>query len=98
MLTIIQQEYKKQHTKWKATIMFEEFIQGPRTWKEETSISPSGRHSGIYKALLTVYNNYNAEFSNKDNNGSTPQQKAEAIFQIICNLANHVANFGFFLQ
>ena len=98
MLEIIQQEYKQQHTKWKATITFKEFIQGLRKWKEETSTSPSGQHLGIYKALLTAHKDYNLEFSNKDDKGFTPQQKAEAILRTIHSLANHAASFGFFLK
>jgi hypothetical protein len=40
---------------WSDKINFEAFIKGLLRWRETTSTSPSGRHLGTYKALLTVY-------------------------------------------
>lgn len=79
MLSIMCQEYSKQHKKWEVTTTFTEILQGLSKQKEATSTSPSDRHLGIYKALLTIFNNYNNEFNAKDNNGIKTHQKAEAI-------------------
>jgi Reverse transcriptase (RNA-dependent DNA polymerase) len=35
-------------------VTYEEFVQGIKNWKESTTTSPSGRHLGHYKVLLSV--------------------------------------------
>jgi len=38
----------------KTEITLDEYRKGFRSWKERTATSPSGRHLGIYKALLSL--------------------------------------------
>ena len=47
--------------KWNHQISFEEWLDGFKKWKETTSSSLSGRHIGIYRALITAHTNNNKE-------------------------------------
>ena len=67
ILDILREEDQKQHAKWNDVITFDDFIYGLTKWKEETSTSPSGRHLGVYKALITTHKNKSREFD-KDKN------------------------------
>lgn len=53
----------------KDEISYAEFCKGLRKWKEATSTSPSGRHLGHYKALLTA-DGADKDYSEEDPNPS----------------------------
>eukprot|EP00980_Cylindrotheca_fusiformis_P031801 scaffold26994_cov313-Cylindrotheca_fusiformis.AAC.1 len=52
VIDILREAANHQPTEWSEEVTFQQFLQGFRTWRESTSTSPSGRHLGLYKALL----------------------------------------------
>ena len=90
---------------WSDSIHFEDFIKGLLKWREATSTSPSGRHLGTYKTLLTVYLNSSGEFDRTSE--TSPEQlpdpmpskyKAEHILRVMHGIASTAAKRGFYLQ
>jgi hypothetical protein len=74
-------------------------------WRESTVTSPSGRHLGIYRSLVTAYCDSSGEFSTRpDLDADSPasdltvQEQAEEIPHVIFGLAESAARLGFYLQ
>ena len=63
VLDLLKKLTKANKAKWSSDITFEQFIAGLQNWKEQTNTSPSGRHLGVYKALLVAYINFSKEFT-----------------------------------
>jgi hypothetical protein len=80
----------------------EAFIPAHLHWRERTSTSPSGRHLGLYKALVTAYCNSSDEFSvlydDDDPSMGSIQDQAEQILRIVHGLASKAAQFAFYLR
>jgi hypothetical protein len=102
VLDILWKRSNNPTTKWSPDLDFDDFISGLLHWKETTSTSPSGRHLGQYKALVTAICNSNGEFSrpgdNDDNDNPTTQEKAEQTLQLIHSVTTTAATRGFYLQ
>jgi hypothetical protein len=80
---------------------FETFISAFLHWKESTSTSPSRRHLGLYKALITAYINASDKFDKTDPDNKyapTVQAQAEEILRLIHGLASVATAQGFFLR
>jgi hypothetical protein len=45
-----------------STLSFEDFVSALLHWKEATTTSPSGRHLGLYKSLVTAHCDSGSEF------------------------------------
>ena len=89
---------------WSEHIQFEDFTKGLLRWREATSTSPSGRHLGTYKTLLTVYIDTANEFGTLPETVpvtpalTTTKEKAEKILRVMHGLASIAARKGFYLQ
>jgi hypothetical protein len=80
-------------------VSFDEFIAGFLHWKEQMSTSPSGRHFGLYGALVTAYCNSNGEFSGSSPDSyMTTQEMVEQRLLLIHGLAASAAHYGFYLR
>jgi hypothetical protein len=67
--------------------------------REKISTSPSGRHLGLYGALVTAYCNAGGEFSTyHKSQDQTTQEISEQILMMIHGLAASAARLGFFLH
>jgi hypothetical protein len=102
VLDILKQRRGQQLLSWSAELDFDNFISARLHWKESTSTSPSGRHLGIYKGLVTTYINASGEFSKsaseEDPDSLTFQEQGEAILRLIHGLASKAATLGFYLR
>jgi hypothetical protein len=99
VLAVLKEETAKKHPKWSADVSFEVFISGLLHWKESTSTSPSGRHLGIYKSLVTAYIDSGGEFGIIiDDDGVSIRDKAEEILRVIHGLAAEACKHGFYLN
>jgi hypothetical protein len=96
---LLRERHVMNPDRWSDEVSFDEFISGLLHWNETTSTSPSGRHLGLYGALVTAYCNPSGEFSNPSpGDDSTPQEMAEKVLIMIHGLAAAVAKYGFFLH
>jgi hypothetical protein len=98
VMTILREAAINPPPHWPAAITFDDFIKGLLKWRESTSTSPSGRHLGIYKTLVTVYLNSSGEFDAEEEGTMPSKYKAESILGIIYGLATTAARLGFYLQ
>jgi hypothetical protein len=57
VMELLRERHKAQILSWSKIVSFEEFITGFLHWNEQTSTSPSGRHLGLYGALVAAYCN-----------------------------------------
>jgi hypothetical protein len=67
VMELLRDRQRDQIVQWSDLISFEEFIAGFLHWNEQTSTSPSGRHLGLYGALVTAYCNSNGDKSHHRN-------------------------------
>ena len=86
VIKLLQNRQKANLPKWKHSVSFNEFKRGLSNWKEATSTSPSGRHLGMYKAILAAAENRNEEFDTKYK-GKTIQELADEILTLMYQLA-----------
>jgi hypothetical protein len=101
IMELLQERQWDPGTKWSEGVSFNEFISGLLHWNERTSTSPSGRHLGLYKALVTSFCNSSGEFSADpaDNDSElATQEMAEQILDMIHGLAATAARQAFYLQ
>jgi hypothetical protein len=102
VLDILRERAQNPVTKWSPDLDFEDFISSLLHWRESTATSPSSRHLGLYKALVTAYCNNNGEFSEPydDEDPADPptKEKAAEILQLIHGLATSAAAHGFYLR
>ena len=94
----VLQERSTPH-QWSHELSFRDFISGLLHWRESTSTSPSGRHLGVYKALVTAHINSSGEFDGPPpplgsrlltpthDSEPTTQEKATQILQSVHSLA-----------
>jgi hypothetical protein len=83
---------------WTAEVSFDDFIKGLLRWRESTSTSPSGRHLGIYKTLVTVHINSSGEFDAAAEGELSTKYKAQRILELVHGLATTTTRLGFYLQ
>jgi hypothetical protein len=74
----------------RADISFTDFVEAIQAWNENTTTSPSGRHLGHYKLLVTVFKDEFAKQELKD--------KAEEILNLFVSLLNLASTKGFALD
>ena len=100
VLDILKKLTKENKTKWSSDITFKQFIARIRNWKKQTNISPSGRHLGVYKALLVACTNFSNKFTiDYDHELQIDcQGKSERILKIMHGLVQMSANHGFYLH
>jgi hypothetical protein len=96
---ILRERQQDPSRPWSEVVSFDEFVYGLLHWKEKTSTSPSGRHLGLYRALVTAHWNSSGEFWDFDPNSEselTTQEMAEQILELIHGLASAAASQGFY--
>jgi hypothetical protein len=99
VMNLLRERHQANPIRWSDQVFFDEFISGLLHWNEKTSTSPSGRHLGLYGALVTAYCNQSGEFSDLSANMQTStQEMAEQILTMIHGLAAAAASHGFFLR
>jgi hypothetical protein len=111
VMAILQERSTQPPPQWSSKITFDEFISAFLHWRESTSTSPSGRHLGLYRSLVTAYCDSSGEFSDPEKDPSlstddsapfasvvTIKEKAEEILRMIYGLAEAAARLGFYLQ
>jgi hypothetical protein len=104
ILSILRQQAANPPPSWSPEVDFDDFISAFLHWKEATLTSPSHRHLGLYKALVTVYINASEEFCDSkkpkkpDPLHPSTQAKAEQILRLIHGLASLATQHGFFFR
>ena len=83
VMDILREESSKEHQKFNAEITFDEIISSLLHWRESTSTSPSRRHLGVYKALLTAYIDTGGLFSSHYRENIQIKHIAQSILEII---------------
>jgi hypothetical protein len=98
-MDLLRERHNAQLVSWSEIVSFEEFIAGFLHWNEQTSTSPSGRHLGLYGALVTAYCNSSGEFTDQsDTYEATTQEMATQILSMIHGLASSAARHGYYLH
>jgi hypothetical protein len=82
----------------KSTVSFENFVTSLLHWDEKTSTSPSGRHLGLYKSILTAHIDSGSEFTAMPDKSATTNSKATQILTAIHAVATCVAERGLYLD
>ena len=90
LLDLIQSAEIPANANISAEISFDDFVSAISVWSENTSTSPSGRHLGHYKALVSVYKDTHAKLELKI--------KATEILQLFVDLLNLASTKGFALD
>jgi hypothetical protein len=99
VMNLLRERHEAYPGRWLDEVSFDEFISGLLHWNEKTLTSPSGRHLGLYGALVTAYCNSSGEFSKmRPGDDNTPQEMAEQELMMIHGLAASTAKYGFFLH
>ena len=99
ILEILREAHSAPSPGWSEVVSFEAFIQGLLKWRESTSTSPSGRHLGLYKTLLTVYIDSGSKFCKKPTaDHLSSKEKAERILRMIHGLVATATCKGFYLR
>jgi hypothetical protein len=80
------------------TISFEDFVTSLLHWDEKTSTSPSGRHLGLYKGILTAHIDSGAEFTASKPDTLSITEKATTLLFAIHAIAVSVAESGLYLN
>ena len=98
ILDILQEESEKDHLKFNQDIQFDDFISSLLHWRESTSTSPSGRHIGVYKALVTAYIDSGGEFAVYHEDDIQIKHMAQSILELIHGLVTMATSRGFYLK
>lgn len=64
-MKLILTELKRARPELPSTISFDAMIKGFGKWREQTTTSPSGKHLGIYKTLVTIHKLYQRQQKSK---------------------------------
>jgi hypothetical protein len=97
-MDLLRERHTDHIVQWSEIVSFELFIAGFLYWNEQTSTSPSGRHLGLYGALVTAYCNSSGEFSGQSDTYQAPtKEMAEQILRTIHGLASSAARLRFYL-
>jgi hypothetical protein len=80
------------------TISFDDFVNSLLHWDEKTSTSPSGRHLGLYKSILTAHIDSGAEFTASKPDTLSITEKATTLLSAIHAIAVSVAERGLYLN
>jgi hypothetical protein len=101
VLDILKEEAQKSHPKWSPQLTFDTFLSGLLHWDERTSTSPSGRHLGLYKSLVTAHIDSGGDFRTDvpdDDQDTSIQDMASRILHLIHGLASLACLHGFYLD
>jgi hypothetical protein len=99
VMDLLRERHQAQCPGWSPFVSFDEFISGLLHWNEKTSTSPSGRHLGLYGALVTPYCDSSGEFSEySDDEALNTKDMAAQILEMIHGLASTAARYGFYLH
>jgi hypothetical protein len=100
LLELLRERHRQPGKRWSEEASFNKFISGFLHWsRKQTSTSPSGRHLGLYGALVTAYCDSGGEFSTYHKRADrTTQKMVEQILTMIHGLAASAARLGFFLH
>jgi hypothetical protein len=80
------------------TVPFEDFVNAFLHWNERTSTSPSGRHLGLYKSVVTAHCDSGSEFDDDPTHADlSTKLKATEILHAIHSVATSVAERGLYL-
>jgi hypothetical protein len=80
------------------TISFEDCVTSLLHWDEKTSTSPSRRHLGLYKSILTAHIDSGAEFNASKPDTLSLTAKATTLLFAIHVIAVSVAEMGLYLK
>jgi hypothetical protein len=97
VLAILRDAFADRPPEVEATVSFDAFIASFLHWNEQTSTSPSGRHLGLYKSLVTAHCDSGQEFQDCDNAGPSIKHKATAVLAAIHQIAAGTAQCGLYL-
>jgi hypothetical protein len=99
VLQLLRERQREPGPRWSEEVSFNQFISDFLHWREKTSTSPSGRHLGLYGALVTASCNAGGEFSTyHKSEDHTTQEMSKQILMMIHRLAASAARLGFFLH
>jgi hypothetical protein len=98
ILQLIHEAFQDRPPTIAATISFDDFVTSFLHWDEKTSISPSGRHLGLYKSIVTAHIYSGSEFDDGAPDTVSIQSKATLILHVIHDLAMCVAERGLYLD
>jgi hypothetical protein len=97
ILQLIREAFKDRPPTIASTILFDDFVTSFLHWDEKTSTSPSGRHLGLYKSIVTAHIDSGSEFDDGDKDTVSTQSKATLLLHVIHDLATCVAERGLYL-
>jgi hypothetical protein len=97
VLAILRNAFADRPPEIEATVSFDAFIASFFHWNEQTSTSPSGRHLGLYKSLVTAHFDSGREFQDCDDDGPSIKHKATAVLHAIHQIAAGTAQRGLYL-
>jgi hypothetical protein len=101
VLQLIQEAFHDRPPTIDSVILFEDFVTSFLHWDEKTATSPSGRHLGLYKSLVTAHIDSGNEFGHQTGNAAdtpTVQEHATDVLHAIYAAAVSVAQRGLYLD
>jgi hypothetical protein len=91
VLAILQDAFRDRPPNIPSTVLFKDFVTSFLHWDEKTSTSPSGRHLGLYKSIVTAHIDSGSEFTDAPDNSPSTSSKATMILHAIHDIAVCVA-------
>jgi hypothetical protein len=98
VLEILRDAFRARPPAIASTVLFEDFVTSFLHWDEKTSTSPSGRHLGLYKSIVTAHIDSGAEFTEAQDDALSTSSKATLILHAIHDIAVCVAERGLYLH
>jgi hypothetical protein len=99
VLELLRDAFQNRPPTIEATVSFDNFVTSFLHWDEETATSPSGRHLGLYKCIVTAHIDSGSEFDDaEDAENISTQSKAFLLLHLIHDLATCVAERGMYLE
>jgi hypothetical protein len=98
VLAMLRDSFRDRPPAIPSTVLFEDFVTSFLHWDEKTSTSPSGRHLGLYKSIVTAHIDSGSEFTDTPDDSPSTSSKAPMILHAIHGIAVCVAERGLYLQ
>jgi hypothetical protein len=98
VLELVRDAFHDRPPSIKPTISFEDFGTSFLHWDEKTSTSPSGRHIGLYKSIVTAHIDSGNELRDTTKGTHPTNSKATDILHAIHAVATCVAERGIYLR
>jgi hypothetical protein len=101
VLQLIREAFHERPPPIDPVVSFEALVTSLLHWDEKTSTSPSGRHLGLYKSLVTAHIDSGNEFGHQpgnDDDTPTVQEHATEVLYAIYAAAVSVAQRGLYLD